>query len=98
MHGSPEADRPTPGRPKVSAAFIETVLAGLLFLWRAWIMRPAELAQDIPAIVALYWLVLRFVRNTRAALPVTLVFIAGLLTLAAVGQAPHTWAMLRTLR
>lgn len=94
--GNPEAGAP-PRRPPVSTAFLETVIPSVVLLWRAWIMRPIEVVQDVVAIVALYWLLLRLVGGRRAWRPITVLFMAALLAIYAYGQGPLTLAMLRKL-
>ncbi len=81
-------------RPWVSAEFGETVVAGLLLLWRLWILLPGELWRDPLAILASYWLFLRFAGHTKAWRPVTFLVMTGLLALYAWGQVPQTLSLL----
>jgi hypothetical protein len=84
-------------KPAVSAPFCETIAASLLLLWRIWILPVGNLCRDTVAIVALYWLIIRFAAATRLARAATFLVMAGLLVLYAWGQAPASWAVVRNL-
>ncbi len=72
----------------------EIVPAILVLAWRLWAHPLRDLWRDWIAIAAIYWILLALSRKNHAWQVVTVVMMALLLLIYAVGQLPHTAALL----
>ncbi len=81
-------------RPPVSAGFCEALAASLLLYARFWFLPLRDLWTDPVAILAAYWVFIRFGGTSRAAKPATLLVMTALLAIYAWGQVPQTVSVL----
>ena len=69
---------------------VEPLVAGVLLLWRVWVVVENRNPYDWGFILALYWLFCIFAGTRKAWAPVTIAVGTGLLLIYAWGQVPHT--------